>query len=227
ARDRPADSLDPRRAGLAGGPREMGRANVLRCARRRGSPVTAPPAGVTDPRMDAGNDTVVTEFILLGLSSRPELQNQTGVSGFILLGLSSDPGMQLLLFVVFLGLYLVTVLGNLLIVLAVGSDPRLHSPMYFFLANLSLVDVGATSATIPRMLADLWTRSPTISYAGCLAQLYFFLLFTDLENFLLTECDICSLWTCKDCSSALYITPRGPSINTTPNSSQVVALSSS
>ncbi|XP_001520558.3 olfactory receptor 1N1-like [Ornithorhynchus anatinus] len=113
-------------------------------------------------------------------------RNQTGVSGFILLGLSSDPGMQLLLFVVFLGLYLVTVLGNLLIVLAVGSDPRLHSPMYFFLANLSLVDVGATSATIPRMLADLWTRSPTISYAGCLAQLYFFLLFTDLENFLLT-----------------------------------------
>ncbi|XP_038603727.1 olfactory receptor 1M1-like [Tachyglossus aculeatus] len=112
--------------------------------------------------------------------------NQTGVSGFVLLGLSSDPGTQRLLFVVFLGLYLVAVLGNLLIVLAVGSDPRLHSPMYFFLANLSLVDVGATSATVPRMLADLRTQSPTISYAGCLAQLYFFLLFTDLENFLLT-----------------------------------------
>ncbi|XP_039768366.1 olfactory receptor 24-like, partial [Ornithorhynchus anatinus] len=111
--------------------------------------------------------------------------NETGVSGFILLGLSREPGTQRLLFVVFLGLYVVTALGNLLIVLAVGSDPRLHSPMYFFLANLSFADVGLTSATVPKMLADLRTQSPTIPYAGCLAQLYFFMTFGALDDFLL------------------------------------------
>ncbi|XP_038603728.1 olfactory receptor 24-like [Tachyglossus aculeatus] len=111
--------------------------------------------------------------------------NQTGVSGFVLLGLSREPGMQRLLFMVFLGLYLVTTLGNLLIVLAVGSDPRLHSPMYFFLANLSFADIGLTSATVPKMLADLRTQNPTISYAGCLAQLYFFMTFGALDDFLL------------------------------------------
>ncbi|XP_038598813.1 LOW QUALITY PROTEIN: olfactory receptor 1361-like [Tachyglossus aculeatus] len=111
--------------------------------------------------------------------------NQTGDSVFILLGLSGDPGQQQILFVLFLALYLVTVGGNLLIVLAIGTDSHLHSPMYFFLANLSLDDICFSSATIPKMLANIQTSSSAISYAGCLSQVYFSFLFGDLDEFFL------------------------------------------
>ncbi|XP_004596042.3 olfactory receptor 7A10-like [Ochotona princeps] len=83
-------------------------------------------------------------------------------------------------------MYLVTVSGNLLIVRAILSDPHLHTPMYFFLANLSLVDICFTSTTIPKMLVNIQTESQAISYAGCLTQIYFFILFGVLDNFLLT-----------------------------------------
>uniref|UniRef100_A0A6I8N3Z7 Olfactory receptor n=1 Tax=Ornithorhynchus anatinus TaxID=9258 RepID=A0A6I8N3Z7_ORNAN len=112
-------------------------------------------------------------------------ENKTGASGFILLGLSSDSEQQRLLLVLFLTLYLVTVGGNLLIVLAIGTDSHLQSPMYFFLANLSLVDVCFSSTTVPKMLTNMQTSSPAISYVGCLSQLYFFLIFSDLDNLLL------------------------------------------
>ncbi|XP_028910037.1 olfactory receptor 1361-like [Ornithorhynchus anatinus] len=111
--------------------------------------------------------------------------NETGISVFILLGLSSDPGQQWLLFVLFLALYLVTMGGNLLIVLAVGTNSHFHSPMYFFLANLSLVDICFSSTTVPKMLAIMQTGSHTISYAGCLSQVYFSFLFGSLDDFLL------------------------------------------
>ncbi|XP_001513265.3 olfactory receptor 1361-like [Ornithorhynchus anatinus] len=111
--------------------------------------------------------------------------NQTGISVFILLGLSSDPGQQWLLFLLFLALYLVTVGGNLLIVLAIGTNSHLQSPMYFFLANLSLVDVCFSSTTVPKMLAVMQTGNHTISYAGCLSQVYFSFLFGGLDDFLL------------------------------------------
>ncbi|XP_053528004.1 olfactory receptor 7A10-like [Artibeus jamaicensis] len=83
-------------------------------------------------------------------------------------------------------MYLITVLGNLLIILAVSSDSHLHIPMYFFLSNLSLVDICFTSTTIPKMLVNIQTQSKAISYAGCITQMYFFLLFGVLDNFLLT-----------------------------------------
>ncbi|XP_001514257.3 olfactory receptor 1361-like [Ornithorhynchus anatinus] len=111
--------------------------------------------------------------------------NQTGDSVFILLGVSSDPGQQRILFVLFLTLYLVTVGGNLLIVGAIGTDSNLHSPMYFFLSNLSLVDICFSSTTVPKMLANMQTGSHTISYVGCLSQVYFSFLFGDLDEFLL------------------------------------------
>ncbi|XP_001519080.3 olfactory receptor 1361-like [Ornithorhynchus anatinus] len=111
--------------------------------------------------------------------------NQTGDSAFVLLGLSSDTGQQQLLFLLFLTLYLVTVGGNLLIILAIGADSHLHSPMYFFLANLSLVDICFSSTTVPKMLANMQTGSHTISYVGCLSQVYFSFLFGDLDDFLL------------------------------------------
>ena len=115
-----------------------------------------------------------------------EPQNLTGVSEFLLLGLSDDPELQLLLFGLFLSMYLVTVLGNLLLILAVTSDSHLHTPMYIFLYNLSLTDVSFSTPTIPKMLENLQTHSKSITYTGCLAQVIFFSLFVCLESLLLT-----------------------------------------
>ncbi|XP_039714588.1 olfactory receptor 18 [Pteropus medius] len=83
-------------------------------------------------------------------------------------------------------MYLVTMLGNLLIILAVSSDSHLHTPMYFFLSILSMADIGFTSTTIPKMILDIQTHSRVISYAGCLNQLSFFILFGCLDSTLLT-----------------------------------------
>ncbi|XP_045404277.1 olfactory receptor 7D4-like [Lemur catta] len=115
-----------------------------------------------------------------------EAENHTDVSEFLLLGLSDDPDLQPLLFGLFLSMYLVTVLGNLLIILAVSSDAHLHMPMYFFLSVLSFVDICFTSTTILKMLVNIDTHSKDISYTGCLTQMYFFMMFGGLDNFLLT-----------------------------------------
>ncbi|XP_024429741.1 olfactory receptor 7A10 [Desmodus rotundus] len=112
--------------------------------------------------------------------------NLTRVSEFLLLGLSEEPELQLLLFGLFLSMYLITVLGNLLIILAVSSDSHLHTPMYFFLYNLSLVDICFTSTTIPKMLMNIQTQSKAITYAGCITQIYFLILFGVLDICLLT-----------------------------------------
>ncbi|XP_049737332.1 olfactory receptor 7D4-like [Elephas maximus indicus] len=115
-----------------------------------------------------------------------EAENQTKVSEFLLLGLSEDPELQPLFFGLFLSTYLVTVLGNLFIILAVSSDARLYTPMYFFLSNLSFVDICFITTTVPKMLVNIQTQSKDISYIGCLTQVYFFTIFAGLENFLLT-----------------------------------------
>ncbi|XP_019490273.1 PREDICTED: olfactory receptor 1361-like [Hipposideros armiger] len=112
--------------------------------------------------------------------------NQTSsVSEFLLLGLSEQPGQQPLLFGIFLSMYLVTVVGNAVIILAIGSDPHLHTPMYFFLANFSLTDLCLSSTTVPRMLVNIHVCRKTITYAGCLSQIHFFLWFIGLDVFLL------------------------------------------
>ncbi|XP_040821945.1 olfactory receptor 18-like [Ochotona curzoniae] len=108
------------------------------------------------------------------------------VSEFHLLGFSQDPVLQALLLGLFLSMYLVTVLGNMLIILAVTLDPHLHTPMYFFLCNLSLADVGLTSTTVPKMIVDILTHSTVISYAGCLTQMSVFVVFACMDDFLLT-----------------------------------------
>ncbi|XP_055969186.1 olfactory receptor 7A10-like [Sorex fumeus] len=114
-----------------------------------------------------------------------ESENVTGNRDFLLLGFSEETEVQSIIFVLFLSMYLITVLGNLLIILAVHSDSHLHTPMYFFLSNLSFVDICFTSTTIPKMLVNIQTHSKAISYAGCLTQMYFFLIFAALDNFLL------------------------------------------
>ncbi|NP_001375917.1 olfactory receptor 7D4-like [Canis lupus baileyi] len=115
-----------------------------------------------------------------------EAGNHTRVSEFFLQGLSDDPELQPFLFGLFLFMYLVTMLGNLLIILAILSDSHLHTPMYFFLSNLSSVDICFISTTVPKMLVNIQTHSKDISYTGCLIQVYFFMIFAGMDGFLLT-----------------------------------------
>uniref|UniRef100_A0A8D2DPN3 Olfactory receptor n=1 Tax=Sciurus vulgaris TaxID=55149 RepID=A0A8D2DPN3_SCIVU len=118
-------------------------------------------------------------------ANKMEPTNQTSVAEFLLLGLTEDPALQPLVFSMFLSMYLVTILGNLLIILAVSSDPHLHSPMYFFLSNLSFNDICMGTTTIPKMLVSIQTQDQRITYTGCLSQACFVLIFGGLENFLL------------------------------------------
>uniref|UniRef100_G3SKH1 Olfactory receptor n=1 Tax=Gorilla gorilla gorilla TaxID=9595 RepID=G3SKH1_GORGO len=115
-----------------------------------------------------------------------EPENDTELSEFVLLGLSEEPELQPFLFGLFLSMYLVTVLGNLLIILATISDSHLHTPMYFFLSNLSFADICFISTTIPKMLINIQTQSRVITYAGCITQMCFFVLFGGLDSLLLT-----------------------------------------
>nr|XP_002828848.3 olfactory receptor 7A10 [Pongo abelii] len=116
--------------------------------------------------MKSWNNTIILEFLLLGISEEPELQP--------------------FLFGLFLSMYLVAVLGNLLIILATISDSHLHTPMYFFLSNLSFVDICFVSTTVPKMLVNIQTHNKVITFAGCITQMCFFLLFVGTDNFLLT-----------------------------------------
>ncbi|XP_005633260.1 olfactory receptor-like protein OLF4 [Canis lupus familiaris] len=112
--------------------------------------------------------------------------NLTGDSEFLLLGFSEELELQPLVFGLFLSMYLITVFGNLLLILAVSSDSHLHTPMYFFLTNLSFVDICFTSTTVPKMLWNIQTQSKVITYEGCISQIYFFILFAGLDVLLLT-----------------------------------------
>ncbi|XP_052498642.1 olfactory receptor 7C2-like [Budorcas taxicolor] len=110
--------------------------------------------------------------------------NQT--RSFLLLGFTEDPDLQPLFFGLFLSLYLVTFAGNLAIILAIISDPHLHTPMYFFLSNLSFADIGFTSTTIPKMLWNIQTQSKVITYEGCIIQIFFFFVFGCLDILILS-----------------------------------------
>ncbi|KAF7482054.1 hypothetical protein GHT09_006647 [Marmota monax] len=115
-----------------------------------------------------------------------ESQNLTSVSEFQLMELSEDPELQPVLVGLFLSMYLVTVLGNLLIILIISSDPHLHTPMYFFLSNLSLADIGFISTTVPKMIVNIQTHSRVISYVGCVTQMSLFILSGCMDDMLLT-----------------------------------------
>lgn len=108
-------------------------------------------------------------------------------SGFLLLGLSSNPQLQTPLFANFLIMYVITVVGNVLIILAICSDSRLHTPMYFFLSNLSFTDICFTTVIVPNMLVNLLSEVKSISYVGCLVQMYFFMAFGNTDSYLLAS----------------------------------------
>ncbi|XP_067173632.1 olfactory receptor 12D1-like, partial [Apteryx mantelli] len=113
------------------------------------------------------------------------MDNQTEVRKFILLGLTSLQGLQKFLFMLFLLLYLSTLLGNVAIKIVVACEPRLHTPMYFFLFNLSCLDIFYSTVAVPKMLAGFLLGHHGISYTGCLSQLHFFYFLGSSEDMLL------------------------------------------
>ncbi|XP_054382194.1 olfactory receptor 10G4 [Pongo abelii] len=115
------------------------------------------------------------------------MSNASLMTAFIFTGLPHAPGLDALLFGVFLLVYVLTVLGNLLILLVIRVDSHLHTPMYYFLTNLSFIDMWFSTVTVPKMLMTLVSPSGrTISFHSCVAQLYFFHLLGSTECFLYT-----------------------------------------
>ncbi|XP_049747900.1 LOW QUALITY PROTEIN: olfactory receptor 5F1-like [Elephas maximus indicus] len=108
-------------------------------------------------------------------------KNCTSLTEFILLGLADTLELQITLFLLFFVIYTLTVLGNVGMILLIRVDSRLHTPMYFFLANLSFVDVCYSSTITPKMLVDLLSEKRTISFAGCFLQMYFFIALATIE----------------------------------------------
>ncbi|XP_006877609.1 PREDICTED: olfactory receptor 7D2-like [Chrysochloris asiatica] len=115
-----------------------------------------------------------------------ETGNKTGALKFILLGFSDNTELQPLIFGLFLTMYLITMLGNLFIILVISSDPHLHTPMYFFLSNLSFIDICFSSTVVPKMLVNIQTENKAISYIDCLTQVFFSTCFPILDSLLLT-----------------------------------------
>ncbi|EFB23311.1 hypothetical protein PANDA_021930, partial [Ailuropoda melanoleuca] len=113
--------------------------------------------------------------------------NSSFVTEFILLGLTDLPDLQLPLFFLFLVMYVVTVLGNLGLITLIGLNSHLHTPMYFFLFNLSFIDLCYSSVFTPKMLTHFTSKKNIISYRGCMTQLYFFCFFAISECYVLTS----------------------------------------
>ncbi|XP_033024398.1 olfactory receptor 14I1-like [Lacerta agilis] len=114
------------------------------------------------------------------------MHNLTSMSTFLLLGFSDIRELQILHFFVFLALYIIAIIGNLLIVVAIVLDHHLHTPMYFFLLNLALLDIGTISVIVPKSIVLSLLNSRFISYFGCVAQVFFVMLFGTSDFALLT-----------------------------------------
>lgn len=114
------------------------------------------------------------------------MENQTKLTEFILLGLSSDPHLQSMLFLIFLIIYVLILVGNIMIMMVIRIDSQLHAPMYFFLFHLSFIDICYASVTVPKMLQNFLAERKTISINGCFVKNFFFLLLGGAEVFILT-----------------------------------------
>ncbi|XP_048372560.1 olfactory receptor 6B1-like [Sphaerodactylus townsendi] len=110
------------------------------------------------------------------------MENRTIISEFILLGFPAVLEIQLFLFVVFFLIYILTILENLIIISVVKGNRKLHKPMYFFLGNLSFLEIWYISVTLPKLLTDFWSQNKIISFQNCMSQLYFFI------SLMCTEC---------------------------------------
>ncbi|XP_055973739.1 olfactory receptor 8S1-like [Sorex fumeus] len=114
------------------------------------------------------------------------LGNHSAVKEFILLGLSANPHIQVIFFVLFLGIYLLTLLGNFMMITVIQTDPHLQTPMYFFLGHLSLLDICLTTVTVPKMLENLLSQTKSVSLENCLAQSFFVFSAVGIEAFVLS-----------------------------------------
>uniref|UniRef100_A0A8C8RVH7 Olfactory receptor n=1 Tax=Pelusios castaneus TaxID=367368 RepID=A0A8C8RVH7_9SAUR len=114
------------------------------------------------------------------------MSNQTVVTEFLLLGFSAIRELQILHFVVFLVVYLAALVGNLLIIIAIALNHHLHTPMYFFLMNLAILDLGSISVTVPKSMVNSLTNTRLISYSGCVTQVFLLFLFASADIALLT-----------------------------------------
>ncbi|XP_036032515.1 olfactory receptor 145-like isoform X2 [Onychomys torridus] len=114
------------------------------------------------------------------------LTNGSLVTEFILLGLTDNPDLQIPLFLVFLAMYMITALGNLTLIILIVLNSNLHTPMYFFLFNLSFIDICYSSVVTPKMLMNFLVKKNVIGFAGCMTQLYFFCFFVISECYVLT-----------------------------------------
>ena len=112
-------------------------------------------------------------------------ENHSSGTEFILAGLTEQPRLQLPLFLLFLGIYMVTVVGNVGMILLIGLSSRLHTPMYYFLSSLSFIDLCQSTVITPKMLVNFVTEKNIISYPECMTQLFFFLVFIIAECYLL------------------------------------------
>ncbi|XP_041517407.1 olfactory receptor 5B3-like [Microtus oregoni] len=115
------------------------------------------------------------------------MENKTEVTLFIFLGLTNDPHLQLPLFIIFLLIYTITLVGNLGMFLLILFDSRLHTPMYIFLSNLSLVDFCYSSTVTPKVIAGFLSGDKIMSYNACASQIFFFATFANVENYLLVS----------------------------------------
>ncbi|XP_009470019.1 PREDICTED: olfactory receptor 14I1-like [Nipponia nippon] len=114
------------------------------------------------------------------------MSNESTVTEFLLLGFSDTRELQILHFTVFLGIYLAAMVGNLLIIVVIAVSNHLHTPMYFFLMNLSILDLSTVSVTLPKSMANFLLNTTAISYSGCAAQVFFFHVFGAADLALLT-----------------------------------------
>ena len=123
---------------------------------------------------------------LQGLEHHVDTHNHSSVEEFALQSFSEEPGLRGFFLVLFLLLFLGALAGNTLIVTAIGPHPGLHTPMYFFLTNLAVLDIVCTSTVLPKLLENLVVKGGTISYQGCMTQLFFLTWFLGAELLLLT-----------------------------------------
>ncbi|XP_072473085.1 olfactory receptor 8D1-like [Notamacropus eugenii] len=114
------------------------------------------------------------------------MENNTVVTEFILLGLTNQTELQIPLFLLFLAIYLVSIVGNLSLILLIWLSSQLHTPMYYFLSNLSFIDLCYSSVITPKMLENFVSEKNLISYPGCMVQFFFFLFFVIAEFYMLT-----------------------------------------
>ncbi|XP_031202890.1 olfactory receptor 12D2-like [Mastomys coucha] len=132
------------------------------------------------------NCVCVVKKIISSKDDGQVLLNQTLVTEFLLLGVTDIQELNPILFVTVLAIYFVNVAGNGAILMIIISDPRLHSPMYFFLGNLACLDICFSTVTVPKILENFFSTSKAISFLGCITQLYFFHLLGSTEALLLT-----------------------------------------